>query len=560
MSYFILAGGLIMFHYFYKQKQKKIADELMLEQMEIERLQALDEVKSTLYTDITHEFRTPLTVILGMVNQIKENPKDWYSEGLKMIDRNGKGLLRLVNQMLNLSKLEAGTMTINLKQDDVVAYLKGVLEGFQTLAAEQEIDLRFESDCDTLIVDFDAEKLKVIVSNLLSSAIKNTAGKGCVTLRVGLRETPDLPILVITVTESGNGISKEKLPLVFDRSYQADDATIRKLEGTAIDLALTQELVTLLGGAMSVNSNPDSHREGMRTTFEVRLPMGMGAGLQFASADTEGSPKVNPEVAKGQNNNGVLPKPKIVKPMLLIVENNPDVVRYLQSFLAESYQIEVAADGKLGIKKAIELVPDIIIAEAILPEVDGFELCETLKKDERVGHIPILLLTAKDDAALRVEGLEKGADAFVVKPFDKEELVVQLRKMVELRKMLHDRFANGIESFLVDERRTAKEEEFAKQLLQILETHYANEDFDIAEICHDLHLSRAQCYRKIMVLTGRPVAHLLRSFRLKKGKQLIETTDLNISQVALEVGFKQLAHFSHAFQQEYGISPSELRK
>ncbi|MBK9017828.1 MAG: response regulator [Saprospiraceae bacterium] len=386
-----------------------------------------------------------------------------------------------------------------------------------------------------------------IVSNLLSNAIKFTEKNGQVKLWVDLTSTKNLSNLIITVTDTGIGIPKEKLPLVFDRFYQTDDDGARKSEGTGIGLALTKELVKLLGGEISVKSEV-----GKGTAFEVRLPVTNAADFRSTTDDLKCSPTDKAaEVASSSKsiiqNGAVAPLLSTSEQILLVVEDNPDVVRYLQSFLPENYRIEVATDGQQGIEKAIQVLPDIIISDVMMPKVDGFQLCDTLKKDERTNHIPIILLTAKADAASRIEGLEHGADEYLTKPFDKEELLVRLRKMVEMRKTLHEHFANGIEQFLIGDRRAPAEDEFIKKLLKVLEDHYADEDFDISELYHALHMSRAQCYRKIRAITGMPVADLLKDFRLQKAKILLATTDLSISQVALDVGYKNLSHFSRSF-------------
>ncbi len=581
LAYLSLAVTAAYAFYFYKKRRWQIQSQLEMEHREAERLKELDSVKTKLYTNITHEFRTPLTVILGMVKQIKDNPKDWYSEGLQMIERNGRSLLRLVNQMLDLSKLEAGAMPVHLVQGDVVAFLKYLLESFHSLAAEKGITLQFHSGREALVMDYDPDKVQKIVSNLLSNAVKFTPEGGQVVARLsragsGTPGSGEPGYLCLSVSDTGPGIPPDKLSFVFDRFYQADGEATRKAEGAGIGLALTKELVKLLGGEISVKSEI-----GQGTEFVVRLPVKQSPppltpkGEPYLPHPAENFEKISsvlpdlgpPLGVRGPSHEGNNPtiqqssNPTIQQSNnLLIVEDNPDVVRYLQSILLESYRIEVAPDGRSGIEKAIETVPDIIISDVMMPEADGYELCETLKKDERTSHIPIILLTAKADAASRLEGLECGADAYLAKPFDKEELLVRLRKMVELRKTLQQRYANGMKKVLPLDRRFRAEDEFMKKLLEILEDRYADETFDVPELCQALCMSRAQCYRKITALTGKPAAHLLRTFRLQKAKALLATSALNISQVALEVGFKDLAHFSRSFHQEFGVSPSEIRK
>jgi signal transduction histidine kinase/ligand-binding sensor domain-containing protein/DNA-binding response OmpR family regulator len=552
LGYLLVAGAAAFAFYYYKKRQWQLRANLEAERREAGRLKELDAFKTNFYTNITHEFRTPLTIILGMVDQIKSNPKDWYSEGLQMIKRSGTNLLRLVNQMLDLSKLEAGALPVDMVSGDVIAYLKYILESFHSVAESKNIGLRFHSKTEEFTMDYDPEKMREIISNLVSNAIKFTPEGGMVIVKA----TPSRPSaertsqnLFIVVEDTGLGIPPENLPHIFDRFYQAGDDTKRQAGGAGIGLALTKELVKLLGGEISVRSEV-----GKESAFTVKLPVKRNATQ--SAAPQKGGPYESLSPAES------LPPPETESDggKLLIVEDNADVVRYLQSVLANGYEIAVATNGREGIEKAIETIPDLIISDVMMPEADGFELCETLKKDERTSHIPIILLTAKADARSRIEGLELGADAYLAKPFDKEELIVRLRKMLELRKVLQERYSNGFPLTLPPDRRFERDDGFMKKLANVLEERHADENFDITELCRSVHMSRSQCYRKIVALTGKPAGQLLRSFRLQKAKTLLTTSSLSISQIALDVGFKYLAHFSRSFQQEFGVNPSEMRQ
>ncbi|MBI5917300.1 MAG: response regulator, partial [Bacteroidetes bacterium] len=318
-----------------------------------------------------------------------------------------------------------------------------------------------------------------------------------------------------------------------------------------------KELVKLLGGEISVKSEV-----GKGTAFEVRLPLGKRSEERDERVEQRnvGIKAVPPLTSHPSPLTS--PSSRLTPHLsLLIVEDNPDVVRYLQSFLSENYRIEVAVNGRQGIEKAIEAVPDIIISDVMMPEADGYELCETLKKDERTSHVPIILLTAKADATSRLEGLECGADAYLAKPFDREELLVRLRKMVELRKRMQERYRSAAALPVpVETRELQIEDVFMKKVRDILEAHLGDENFGIPDLCKALGMSRAQLYRKFQALTDQPIGHYFRSLRLHRAKALLETASLNISQVALEVGFKDLGHFSRSFHQEFGISPSEWRR
>ena len=544
-----------------------------LEQAEARRLKELDAVKTRLYTNVTHEFRTPLTVILGMAEQLKSQVSENVKTGLDMIKRNGRELLDLVNQMLDLAKLESGSLPIHIVQGDVVLFLKYLLESFHSLADAKNIALHFSSSVDSFVMNYDAEKLRRIVSNLLSNAIKFTPAGGTVTLDLGMRDEgrgmkdqtfiPHSSFL-IQVKDTGKGISPENLPHVFDRFYQADDSATRQGEGTGIGLALTKELVKLLGGNIEVSSEV-----GKGTAFRVRLPvthsprppkweqqMPLPAEV-FEKSVSEISSFGSPFRGSG----GV--------PSLLIIEDNPDVVRYLASCLEADYQIETAKDGSEGIEMAIELVPDLIISDVMMPEKDGFEVCKTLKNHEVTSHIPIVLLTAKADVESRITGLRRGADAYLAKPFNKEELMVTLANLLELRRKLQAKYASISDlRFRISEGGSSEipnpnseiEDAFLQKLKYLIEQDLTASDLDVPRLARQVAMSRTQLFRKIKALTGASPSLFIRNVRLQKARELLQTTSMNVSEVAYETGFADLGHFSRSFKEVFGVPPSNFRE
>ncbi|MBV6442568.1 MAG: Sensor histidine kinase RcsC [Saprospiraceae bacterium] len=546
-----------------------------LAKAETRRLRELDAVKTRLYTNITHEFRTPLTVILGEAAQIEKHAGGKQKSGLAAIRRQGRQLLNLVNQMLDLAKVEAGSLSLNVIQGNVILFLKYLLESFRSLADGKQIELRFEADTKEFWMDYDPDKLQKIATNLLSNAIKFTSPRGLVTLKLEIKKSEieklsaisNPPIsdfqFLITVTDTGPGIPMEKIPFIFDRFYQADDSTTRQAEGTGIGLTLTKELVHLLGGQISAESRP-----GEGSTFTVILPVACTAEKQLF--DPESFFAENQEL-KPEPETSVAPVPQFPissfnknRPHLLLVEDNADVVRYISSLLAADYQVYKAENGKEGVKAAFRLVPDIIISDVMMPEMDGFELCRILKTDERTSHIPIILLTAKADHASKIEGLTQGADVYLAKPFDREELLVHLEKLIELRRRLQERYA-GFSRFVnfkkVDKSDVLdSEERFLQKAIRVVAAQMSDEDFDMPQLCKALHMSRSNLFRKLKALTGRSATDFIRTLRLEKAKELLETTDLNVTEVCFKVGFGSPNYFSRAFQEQFGISPSELRR
>ncbi|MCB0525572.1 MAG: response regulator [Lewinellaceae bacterium] len=547
-SFYILALGLLYFsirrYELNRQKAKSDA----------ERLRELDQVKTRLYTNITHEFRTPLTLIIGLAEQLKEQTKGTVVTGLEMIHRNGKQLLHLVNQMLELSKLESGSMPLKLIQADIILYLKYLTESFQSAAVSKQIALRFQTEEKEFLMDFDADKLQKITTNLLSNALKFTPEGGEIVLDT-LVTNGDPPKFTFSVGDSGPGIPEESLPFIFDRFFQADDTITRSSEGTGIGLALTRELVKLLDGNIKAENQRDS---GAR--FMVSLPVHNSAPLSTSPIDVV----IQTTVDSGPVSDTVLhsieaDKYKDNKPILLVVEDNPDVVSYLVLLLEKEYHIKLASNGRIGLNEAMRTVPDLIISDVMMPEMDGFELCRMLKKDKRTSHIPIVLLTAKADIDSRIEGLEQGADAYLAKPFEERELRVQLRKLHELRQALRERYNTAGMPLPSEVPAFNREDDFFRELYAVLESNFSDQHFGVPELAKAMAMSRPSLYRKLTSLTGKNIESFLRYYRLQKAHVMLKSTDAKIQNIAWDCGFKDAAHFTRAFQEAFDVLPSDLR-
>ena len=524
---------------------------------EASRLQELDNVKTRLYTNITHEFRTPLTVILGETAHLEKQAAAKQKGSLAAIRRQGRQLLNLVNQMLDLAKVEAGSLHLNLVQGNLILFLKYLLESFRSLADSKHIELRFEAGVEAFWMDYDPDKLQKIVSNLLSNALKFTPQNGQVTLRV---KTGDE--LILQVSDTGQGIPPDKLPLIFDRFYQADNSATRQAEGTGIGLTLAKELTHLLGGRIDAESRP-----GEGATFTVTLPVSHTAERQQFQPENFfiESQEMNQEPA-APSGAPPIDKPLLPagRPHLLLVEDNPDVVRYIGSLLAADYQVTKAQNGKAGVEAAFRLVPDIIVSDVMMPEMDGFELCRILKTDERTSHIPIVLLTAKADHASKIEGLTQGADVYLPKPFDREELLIRLEKLIELRRRLQERYAqvSGLAYAVKANQSDAPDPEaqFLQKAVRIVEAHLNDEEFGMPQLCKALNMSRTNLFRKLKALTGKSATDFIRHLRLEKAKELLNTTDMNVTEVSYAVGFGSPNYFSRVFQEAFGVAPGKVRR
>lgn len=564
LLYLLIILGIIYTLYHFQLRRRLAA-------AEAQRLQELDTVKTRLYTNITHEFRTPLTVISGMADQVLEDPANWFREGLSMIKRNSQHLLGLVNQMLDLSKLESGRLPVNMVQDDIVKFFKYLTESYHSYAETKDIRLHLLPEVEELFMDFDPEKVQTIVGNLVSNAIKFTSVGGDVYITIEGERQPevdgqvkgepgnvsvinDQSSIIIKVKDNGIGIPEEQLPLIFDRFYQADNSSTREGEGTGIGLALTREMVKLLGGRITVMS-----QIGKGTAFTVVLPVTRTADKEKTSVhrqnnwDTQANEAlaITPEAATAAAGTSL--------PLALLIEDNQDVLQYLAACLHGQYRLEMAENGQKGIEQAIELVPDIIISDVMMPEKDGFEVVKTLKQDERTSHIPIILLTAKADMESRLEGLEQGADAYLAKPFHKKELEVRLRKLIEIRQQLQGHYRTLDPVKLGTGSKTDREVTFLNKVREALEARLSDEDYGIQELCADLAVSRTQLHRKLKALTGKSTSHVIRTIRLRKAMELLETSNLNVSEVGYAVGFTNRSHFTTVFKEEFGEAPSHFR-
>jgi signal transduction histidine kinase/DNA-binding response OmpR family regulator len=561
---YLLAAGSAIYLLYRNQLSKR------MEHAENLRLQELDEFRSHFFTNITHEFRTPLTVILGMAEQVESDASNEVKGKIGLIRRNGQNLLRLINQILDLAKLESNALKINYVQGDVLPYLRYITESLHSLANAQNVMVRVESKEAEIVMDYDPERLLQIVHNLLSNAIKFTPSGGRVVLRanvVNLAGLKTLPGLQLTVTDNGVGIPPEDLPNIFDRFYQANNLEKAKAGGTGIGLALSKELVKAMNGEISVESEV-----GKGTVFTVRLPITKRAGLSD-EVPVIASETVALSFPKGTSASHVAVRHDADVPFgndkatVLLIEDNPDVVEYLIICLGEDYRLDYAYNGRSGIEKALETVPDLIISDVMMPEKDGFEVCETLKNDERTSHIPIVLLTARADAASRIAGLRRGADAYLSKPFHREELLAQLQVLTEKQRRITAWLSRKAQNEkqvplpeTIAEEDLQIEDAFIQKLRNIVAENYTDEGFGLPQLCQKIGMSRSQLFRKMTALIAIAPSDFIRSHRLNEARKLLETTDLNVSEVAWQCGFVNLAHFSKVYQEEFGIAPSATNK
>lgn len=532
-----------------KKRTAKIKSDNAIIIRQTEELMKLDEAKSSFFTNISHEFRTPLTVILGMSDQLKDNlrPK-------QLIQRNANQLLGLVNQILDLKKLESNSMPLNMIQNDVVAYIDYIIESFHSLANKRAISLKYEANIGTLMADFDPGKLVFIMSNLLTNALKFTPAGGDVMVSLSIKKQENISYYVIRVSDTGPGISKENLPHIFDRFFQTEDSFTANASGTGVGLSLTKELVNLLKGRIIVDS-----KLNIGTVFIVELPLTNLANIQN-NWPLDSKATIGLKASLEEQNLPAFEKSNRELPTLLVVEDNKSVIEYILSCLKNDYKLITAVDGKEGIEKAIAKVPDIIISDVMMPKVNGFDLCHTLKTDIRTSHIPIVLLTAMADLDSRIEGLKRGADAYLNKPFNRQELLVQIKNLLQQRVLMRARYENLEELKSTDDATLVFEDKFVLNLKNLIIDNMSEDGFGVPKLGELAFMSRTQLHNKIKALTNKSTSGLIRFVRIEKACELMETTNLNISEIGFELGIHSSSYFSKIFAKEKGVSPAKYKK
>ncbi|WP_298550937.1 response regulator [uncultured Algibacter sp.] len=527
---------------------------------ESKRLKEINQLKNALFTNITHEFRTPLTVIKGMTSNIKSDlnnqQTDHLEKAVEIIDRNSDSLLNLINEMLDLAKIESGHVELNLVQIDSIPFTKYLTQSFQSLAEDKHIDFSVNCELERLNMDLDVNKFTAIVTNLISNAIKFTAQHGKVEVFIEKVQKKHAPCFYFKVKDSGLGISKEDQQHVFDKFYQVDDSSSKLEKGSGIGLALAKEFVELMHGSIHVES---TLRKG--SVFSVKIPITNDAN------QLDDSELITTSTVSKFNNESILVDDNLFSntpnknhPLVLIVEDNRDVAHYIKTCLQGNYQILHAPNGSIGIEMALEKIPDIIISDVMMPEKDGFEVCELLKTDELTNHIPIIMLTAKATFEDRLTGLSHGADAYLTKPFKKEELLTRIDQLILLRKTMLNKFEKTGIDRLLNKNIKNSETKFLNKIITAIHDNITQAEFGPLELAIQLGLSESQLYRKLKATSGKSTALFIRSIRLQKGKELLQTTNKIISEIAYDVGFNDPSYFSRAFKKEFGNAPSAISK
>lgn len=579
---YLSAFGLLLYgvRVYTRDRERDRADR-QLERQALEHLQEMDRIKTDFFTNVSHEFRTPLTLILGPAEVLATEPPDpavRRQGGLVL--RNARRLLSLINQLLDLSKLEAGALRLLPTAGDVAVHVRQLVASFDSLADSRQITLRYEGPTQPVPLVFDAAKLEEIITNLLANALRFTPPGGQVT--VILAEGPATLAaphgsVAIAVRDTGPGISPTDLPHLFDRFYQASQPTDGALRnGTGIGLALVRELTQLHGGTVAVVS-----QLGGGATFTVQLPQGLPP--VHGSVPAVGSAARHPDepvAIAGNDEAEIAAQPMPDADVVLIIEDNEEVREFVRATLAPvGYRLLLATNGQAGVAMAQAEVPDLVVSDVMMPGLDGYQVCQQLKAQLTTSHIPVVLLTARSGPEAKLAGLETGADAFVAKPFDPRVLRAQVRNLLALRHRLQahlkadpDAVAVNISAPAISAARPVPDllaahtaavvglpsldQEFLRRMSEAVLKHLADEEFGLDELGSAIGLSRTQVHRKLKALTGQSPGEYLRATRLHRALALLRAQVGTVAEVAYQVGFGSPAAFSTAFSRHFGYPPS----
>lgn len=541
----------------FQVNREKLRSELKRQEFEAHHLREVEKMKSRFFANLSHEFRTPLLLIKGPLEQLINGKAEGnLLEYYQMIKRNADRLQNLIDQLLELSQLESETIPLNKRHQNIVAVIANSIANFLPLAEQKKIKLSFNCEYNTIKISFDRDKLEKIINNLLSNALKFTKELGEINVDIFPSCKNDIYELEIIVSDTGIGIPEEHLDKIFDRFYQIDNRT-NKSYGFGIGLALVKELVLIHQWKISVTSKPN---EGTTLTISIPLTKEEYERIILNSQDSpdedlSSDEEFNKVILSSDNKTN---EKKCAS--ILFVDDSEDVRIYVSQLLEPDYNLFVCDNAKDAIDVAVNNSPDLIVSDVMMPDLDGIEFCKIIKTDIRTCHIPVILLTARATRNGKIEGLETGADDYIVKPFDSEELLIRIKNLIEQRKLLREKFSKEIYIKPDSIATNVLDKEFFSRLTEIVEKNISDFNFDSDILSKELSMSRSQLNRKIKAITGIGPGEFIRDFRLKKAAQMILENKFSITQIALEVGFASPAQFTRAFTKYFNCLPSEFKE
>ena len=524
----------------FQKRRKRLKRELAYKENEAKRLLELDTFKNKFYTNLTHEFRTPLTIISGMAKSLETNDKE-----KSLILRNSDNLLSLVNQLLDLSKSEAGKLLIANRETNIVRLINNTKDSFEFLAREKNNAIIFDSEYEELIVWIDEKKLITILNNLLSNAIKFSSSNNAIQMSL---TKLDESTIRIQIADKGIGIAPQNIENIFDSFFQIDSSNSRAYEGTGVGLSIVKKYVEVMNGSIEVESEL-----GQGTTFSITLPFESSGPRRNQNIKNSTRHKLlnifeDEDIDEIEDNK---------KPIILVVEDNADMRYYIKKLLSSKYKILTSENGLLGLNQAISSVPDVIITDVMMPKMTGIEFCAKLKENISTSHIPVIMLTAKVGIENKVEGIKVGANAYITKPFQEIELFATITQLLDQQKILNQNI-RSLPTEIIEI--PSLEKTFISEVIDNINSHIADSQFGVEQLASEVGLERTQLYRKLKAISGQSPANMIKEMRMELAKKMIiNDCNVNISEIAFSCGFSEASYFSKVYKKWWGISPSEER-
>jgi signal transduction histidine kinase/ligand-binding sensor domain-containing protein/DNA-binding response OmpR family regulator len=554
LLYLAVAGGILLLIRHRGIRRIRREFKIVQERKEAKRMHELDLLKIKFLTNISHEFRTPLSLIISPMDKLIKEARPADKQQLQMIQRNGRRLLNLVNQLLDFRKMEEQELQLQTQTGDLISFIRELSFSFSDVADRKNICLMFETDSVSLVTAFDHDKLERILFNLLSNAFKFTPQGGEIKVSLELSNTEvGYTLLVLKISDTGIGIPQEQQEKIFERFFQHEVPDFMLNQGSGIGLSIAREFVRLHGGTISVKSKVNEGSE-----FTVTLFFPAQTSQTVVSQEILADAVILPDTpgAGGVTERLEELKGKSKKPVVLLIEDNDDFRYYLKDNLREYFQLVEAADGREGWQKVLSVHPDLVLSDVSMPEMNGIDLCRKIRADKRTAHLPVILLTALTSEEQQLTGLETGASDYVTKPFNFEILLSKIRNLLQQQAVAKKTYQKQVELKPAEAEIESLDEKFIRQLSLQVELHLADSAYTVDQLSADLNMSRVGLYKKIISLTGKSPIEYIRSYRLQKAKPLLMKSQLTIAEVAYQVGFSNPKHFSRYFKLEFGILPS----
>ncbi|MDR2805493.1 MAG: response regulator [Dysgonamonadaceae bacterium] len=556
--YFLLVASIIFYYIKYKLNKQKREFEQTQKILEANKTHEVDELKFKFFTNISHEFKTPLTLILTPLEKLMKTPaSDEQRNMFNIMYRNGSNLLNMVNEILDFRKFDLNKMTINKSTGEIISFIREICHSFALLATEKKLKFIFTTHIDELYMEFDPEKTKKIITNLLSNAFKYTK-EGGIDVSVAIYEEMNgntIRYISIRISDTGIGLKEKELEKIFERFYRVESAQESGQSGSGVGLHLTSEYVKLHDGKITVEST-----EGKGSVFTVQIPIQYPDNLQVKNSTTvlsEGTKRMNELLSIHEKAQNVL-RPNLH--MLLIVDDNEDFCRFITDLFSENYQVVTAFDGEEASQIVLDRLPDIILCDVMMPKMNGYTFCRLIKEDIRTSHIPVILLTAKSSEDSKYYGIEAGADDYIAKPFNIDLLTLKIAKIIEKQKNIQAHFKKKIDLSPSEIEVTSMDEKFVKKAIAVVEKNIGNSDFLVEDFSKEMAMSRVYFYKKLVSLTDKTPTEFIRFIRIKRAANLLEKSQLFVNEVALQVGFYDPKYFRKYFKEEFGITPNEYKK